>query len=98
MLTTGDAELAALDLAALHAAVTSFTQLVRQRDASFKVRFPKEANPGAFADACADQLIVSPTERQRVLEAVDVRTRARIVTEVLTVQRAMLAPDDRPLN
>ena len=80
-------------LAALHTAIATFTRLVAERDDSFKLRFPKDADPGAIADACASQLIISPIERQRALETRDVEQRVRHVTEVLTVQRAMLAPD-----
>ena len=96
--TVGDDELGPIDRASLHAAVAAFTQLVKQRDDSFKLRIPKDATAGQLADACAHQLILSPIERQRVLAALDVRARARAVTEVLTVQRAMLAPDDQPMN
>lgn len=88
----------AIELASLHAAVSSFTQIVKNRDDSFKLRAPRDASAGQLIDSYAHQLILSPIERQRVLETVDVQKRARVVTEVLTVQRAMLAPDDQPLN
>jgi hypothetical protein len=85
-------------MAALHASISSFAAVVRERDASFALRLPKEADPGVVADACAHQLVISPLERQRVLEALDVKSRVRILIEVLTVQRATLAPGQRTLN
>jgi ATP-dependent Lon protease len=98
VLESSDEDVPAMDLAALHAAIGAFTKLVQERDDSFKLRLPKDASPGQLADACAHQLILSPIERQRVLASLDVRERARAVTEVLTVQRAMLAPGGGSFN
>lgn len=98
VLDTRDAVIPGTEVGALHAAITAFTTVVRERDASFTLRLPKESDPGVIADACAHQLVISPVERQRVLEALDVRARVRIVTEVLTVQRATLAPGQRTFN
>jgi Lon protease-like protein len=89
---------AAVHVAALHGAITAFAALVRARDKTFALHLPEDASPSALADACAQQLIIDPLERQRVLEAVDARTRVRIVTEVLTVQRATLQPGPHTLN
>jgi Lon protease-like protein len=82
------------DLAAMHSAASTFAQLVRGRDAAFSLRVPKSASTGAVADAYAHQLIVSARERQDVLCSIDVPARVRLVTESLTVQRAVLAPQD----
>ncbi len=87
-----------IHMAGLHSAIGAFTSVVRDRDPSFKLRLPKDADAPAIADACAHQLIISPTERQRVLEALDVSSRVRIVTEVLTIQRATLSLEPQTLN
>jgi hypothetical protein len=94
MLEPSRAAVPALEMAALHQAAAAFTSLVRQSHADFKLRLPRDADPGACADSYAHQLLLSPRERQLALELLDPRVRVRHVTEVLTLQRATLAPDD----
>ena len=92
-------DLPGVELAALHAAASAFTQLVRSRDEDFHLQLPKDASPGIVADAFAAHLVISPRERQAALETLDVRARSQRLTEVLTVQRASLAgPQDAVLN
>ena len=79
-------------VAAMHAAASAFAGFLRERDSSFSLRVPKDASPGQLADAYAHQLVVSARERQSVLEAVSSAVRVQRVTEILTVQRATLAP------
>ncbi len=86
------------ELAALHAAIGAFVALVKARDASFELRLPRDGDAGALVDASAHQLVINPLDRQRVLETLDVNERAQLVTEVLTIQRATLAPSSRSLN
>jgi len=83
-----------VEFAAMHAAASSFLQLVRERDPEFDLKIPKDAPPGTVTDAFAAHLVISPRERQIALEALDLRARVRHLTEVLTVQRATLAPRD----
>jgi ATP-dependent Lon protease len=90
-----DQEVTAGELTALHAAAAAFVQLVRERDASFSMHKRKTSTHGQIADAYAHQLVVSAVERQRVLEAVAVRERVQLVTDILTVQRATLSPPTR---
>lgn len=88
-----------IEFAALQAAAGSFMQLVRQRDPDFDLTIPKDAPPGTVTDAFAAHLVISPRARQRALETLDLRSRMRHLTEVLTVQRATLSPtDDQQLN
>ena len=88
-----------VEFAAMQVAASSFMQLVRQRDPEFDLKIPKDAAPGTVTDAFAAHLVISPRERQMALEALDLRARMRHLTEVLTVQRATLAPvDDQQLN
>jgi ATP-dependent Lon protease len=82
----------AVDMAALHAAVSSFVTLVRDRDPGFKLRLPKDSSPSGIADVCAAHLVLDARERQRLLETLGERQRVRRLTEILTIQRAALAP------
>lgn len=93
LLETDEAAVPALDMAAFHAAMSAFVAVVRERDASFRVRLPKDAPPGSLADACAAQLVLDARERQALLETCDAARRVRRLVEVLTVQRAMIAPE-----
>jgi ATP-dependent Lon protease len=90
--SVGSAEVPDVEVAALHAAVTAFTRLLRESDEAFKLRLPREAPHGIVADACAHQLVLDARDRQALLETLDVRERIRRLTEILTVQRATLAP------
>jgi ATP-dependent Lon protease len=88
-----------VEFAAMQAAAGAFMQFVRERDSDFDLKIPKDAPPGTVADAFAAHLVISPRERQQALEMLDLRARMRHLTEVLTVQRATLAPqDDQQLN
>lgn len=94
-----EAKVPEIEFAALQAAASSFMHLVRQRDPDFDLKIPKDAPAGTVADAFAAHLVISPRERQIALETLDLRSRMRHLTEVLTVQRATLAPvDDQLLN
>jgi Lon protease-like protein len=86
-----DPTVPSVEMAALTAATSAFAKLLRQRDPDFKLRIPKDAPPSIVIDACAHHLVINPSERQSILEMVDVRLRAQRVTEVLTTQRAALA-------
>ena len=94
-LLSNDDDAAAISVAAMHSAALAFAAFVRQRDASFEVKLPKDAASGELADTYAQQLIVSPRDRQVVLEAISCARRVERVTEILTVQRATLAPQDQ---
>jgi len=94
--TSGD-EVPPLELTALNAAVRAFAKLVREKDSDFELRLPKGPT-GVFVDACAHHLILDARQRQEALERLDVASRIRFVTEVLTVQRATLGPADATLN
>ncbi|MBW2453536.1 MAG: LON peptidase substrate-binding domain-containing protein [Deltaproteobacteria bacterium] len=86
------------ELMAMHAAAAGFTALLRRREPDFRLRLPAGGSAGALADACADQLVVDPKQRQAALEALDVRMRVRLVTEVLTIQQATLGPEGQSTN
>lgn len=91
--TTSEDAVPALELTALHAAVQAFAKLVREKDSDFELRLPN--GPTAlFVDACAHHLILDARQRQEALEELDVASRVRHVTDVLTIQRATLAPAD----
>jgi len=91
--TTSGEAVPPLELTALHASVRAFAKLVRDKDADFELRLPK-GPPGLFVDACAHHLILDARRRQEALEELDVTARVRLVTDVLTIQRAALAPSD----
>ncbi|MEM9691340.1 MAG: LON peptidase substrate-binding domain-containing protein, partial [Myxococcota bacterium] len=87
---TQDKEIDGVEVLALTTAASAFAQLVKARDPDFRLRLPKDATPGALADACAHHLILSGRERQQALEELDIAKRVQLVTEILTVQRASL--------
>lgn len=92
------AEVAPGDLSALVATATSFASLVHERDRSFDFRIPHDASPALVADLCAHHLVLDGRERQRILEMQDPGARVRHVTEVLALQRLMLAGESGDLN
>jgi ATP-dependent Lon protease len=87
-----------IEVAALHTAISSFSAVVRRREPSFRVRLPKNAAPGAVADACANHLVLDARERQQLLETLDERQRVRQLTAILTMQATTLAPRCGPTN
>lgn len=95
--TTSADTVPALELTALHASVQAFAKLVRKKDADFVLRLP--SGPASlFVDACAHHLILDSRQRQKVLEELDVASRVRMVTDILTIQRATLAASDAAPN
>lgn len=98
LLTVGQAEVPAVEMAALAAAASAFAKVVMDSDPDFKMRIPKEP-PSMVIDACAHHLVLNPVDRQAVLETLDLRQRAQHVVEVLSDQRATLArPRGQSLN
>jgi ATP-dependent Lon protease len=87
-----------LELAAMHAAVSGFVQLVKKSDADFRLRLPRDAPPGIVADACAHQLVLDARDRQRLLETVDISKRIQALIEILTVQKATIGTERDALN
>ena len=85
---TGTASNAAV--AALAYSASRFTARVREQDARFQLELPSVHQPGLLADSCAHYLLIDGSERQRVLEALDVAERVRFCTEALAMQQAML--------
>jgi ATP-dependent Lon protease len=85
----------AADRSALLAQATSFAQEVHKRDPSFTLRLPASLEAGAIADLCAHHLLIDAGVRQRVLEALDVAERVRIVTCELATQLAALRTSER---
>jgi Lon protease-like protein len=71
-----------VDRVGLHAAATAFAAAARETEFAL----PSGLAPGAAADLCAHHLIVDPSERQRVLEELDVAARVRRVTAAMAEQ------------
>lgn len=86
------------DIAALISAATSFATMVRERDAEFELRLPREGDAGALADLCAAQLLLDGRDRQKALELLDVSERVRFVTENVALQRLALGGEVGGLN
>ena len=86
------------DIAALISAATSFATMVRERDADFELRLPREGDAGALADLCAAQLLLDGRDRQKALELLDVCERVRFVTENVALQRLALGGEVGGLN
>lgn len=77
------------DIAALVSAATRFTARVGGGGRS-DLALPPTYQPGLLADACASSLVIEPSERQRVLETLDIAARVRLCCELLAVQDALL--------
>ncbi len=98
VLSCTDGQVPEGELLALHTAAAGFAALLQRREPDFQLRLPTGGSPGALADACADQLVLDPRQRQAVLEAFDGCQRVRLVTEVLTIQQVMLGPAGQSTN
>lgn len=98
VLPTEDAHVAEQDVTALLANAQSFVSLVRERDHDFEFRMPRGAPPGFIVDVCAHHLIIDATERQQILETLDLGERVQRVTEILALQRISLGKKDHDLN
>jgi len=68
------------DVLAMMACATRVAAKVRGRQPDFSLQVSAELSPGRMADVVADQLVVSPEERQRILETSDVKERVALVT------------------
>jgi ATP-dependent Lon protease len=97
-LTATSGEVATGDLSALVSTAAAFSAVVRERDASFDFRLPRDASPALVADLCAHHLVLDARERQAILETLDIAERVRRVAEVLAVQRVTLSPERRDVN
>jgi ATP-dependent Lon protease len=78
------------DITALVSIATRFaTQVESAGHIDFTL--PPTRDPGMIADACVNALVIDPSERQRVLETLDIGARVRLASELLAVQQALLA-------
>jgi Lon protease-like protein len=69
------------EILAMIACATSVAAKIREREPDFSLQLPTELGPARAADAIADQLVVSPEERQQILETVNVCERVTLVTK-----------------
>lgn len=86
------------DVRALSAVASSLLSLMRKSDASFRLDLPGEVHAEMLVNVCAQGLVFDPSERQELLEIDDVGLRAQRVMQVLSMQRMMLAAEERDLN
>lgn len=84
------------DLMAMMACATRVAAKVRERQPDFALQVSTELAPARSADVIADQLVVSPEERQRILEATDIRERVALVTESVAGLLAQLSEAHAP--
>jgi Lon protease-like protein len=78
------------DIAALVSITTRFVaQMPGDKRAELELPTPQES--GELADAIADALVIDPSERQRILEAVDLTERVRLTSEAIAVQQALFS-------
>jgi Lon protease-like protein len=81
------------DPALVRALVSTATRVagaVRQCHPSFHFCLPQSSDPGAVVDACAHYLVLDGTERQKLLEMLDVEERLQRCLEVLVTQRTLM--------
>jgi Lon protease-like protein len=69
------------DVLAMMACATRVAAKVRERQPDFSLQVSAELSPARAADVVADQLVVSPEERQQILETQDVKERVSLVTQ-----------------
>lgn len=79
------------DLMAMMACATRVAAKVRERQPDFSLQVSSELAPARAADVIADQLVVSPDDRQKILETVDVQKRVALVTESVASLLAQLS-------
>jgi len=79
------------DMLAMMACATRVAAKVRERQPDFALQVSAELTPARAADVVADQLVVSPEERQRILESSDVNERVNLVTESVASLLAQLS-------
>jgi Lon protease-like protein len=91
-------EVPARDHAALLSTAAAFAALVREREATFEFRLPRNARPSLVVDLCAHHLLLDARERQAVLETLDVSARVRRVTQALALQQLALTSSGRDTN
>jgi Lon protease-like protein len=84
------------DVLAMMACATRVAAHVRERQPDFELQVSAELTPARAADVVADQLVVSPEERQRILETSDVRERVSLVTESVASLLAQLSEAHAP--
>ncbi len=84
------------DVMAMMACATRVAAKVRERQPDFALQVSTELAPARSADVIADQLVVSPEERQRILEAADVKDRVALVTESVAGLLAQLSEAHAP--
>lgn len=79
------------DVMAMMACATRVAAKVRERQPDFALQVSAELAPARAADVIADQLVVSPEERQQILETIDVNERVALVTESVASLLAQLS-------
>jgi hypothetical protein len=81
---------------AMMACATRVATKVRERQPDFALQVSAELSPARAADVIADQLVVSPDERQRILETIDIGRRVGLVTEAVASLLAQLSDAHAP--
>ncbi len=84
------------DVMAMMACATRVAAKVRERQPDFALQVSAELAPARAADVIADQLVVSPNERQQILETIDVGTRVALVTASIASLLAQLSDAHPP--
>lgn len=84
------------DVMAMMACATRVAAKVRERQPDFALQVSTELAPARAADVIADQLVVSPDERQRILETIDIGKRVGLVTEATASLLAQLSDAHAP--
>ncbi len=79
------------DVLAMMACATRVAAKVRERQPDFALQVSAELMPAQAADVIADQLVVSPEERQRILETSNIKERVDLVTESVASLLAQLS-------
>jgi Lon protease-like protein len=76
---------------ALVSTATCVAGAVRKCHPSFKFCLPQTDDAGVLADACAHYLVLEGTERQSLLETLDVCERVQRCLDILLAQQAMFS-------
>jgi len=79
------------DLLAMMACATRVAAKVRERQPDFALQVSAELSPARAADVIADQLVVSPEERQQILETSNIKKRVDLVTQSVASLLAQLS-------
>jgi ATP-dependent Lon protease len=98
VLGSGEGDLDPALLRALISTATKVAGAIRECHPAFRFSLPEAAGAGPVVDACAHHLVLGGTERQALLETLDVAERVERCLEMLVTQQSLFGDDGETLH